>query len=293
MSHTILHNQNVSITLKSLGAELTSIKDTSGTEYLWQGNSDFWSGQAPVLFPIVGCLRNGTATIGKSKTCSFGRHGLARRLEFTLISSSETSAVYSLKANDKTKEQYPYDFELQMIYELTEHGVKINHKVINHGDIVMPYCVGGHPAFNCPIHAGENFEDYIVEFEQPEVAACAQLDEDGLINNDDRVSILENENIISVKHSLFYHDALIFDQLKSRKVALKHKENGHGILVSFPDFDYLGIWSSANDGSFVALEPWSGTSTCSDEDDVFEHKRGVRFLKAGESETLSFTIEIL
>lgn len=265
MSNTILRNENVSVTLKSLGGELTSIKDASGTEYLWQGNPDFWSGQAPVLFPIVGCLRNGTATIGDSKTCSFGRHGLARKLEFTLISSSETCAVYSLKADDSTKEQYPYDFELQMIYELTDHGVKVSHKVINHGDIVMPYCIGGHPAFNCPMYEGENFEDYIVEFEQPETAACAQLTD----------------------------DALIFDQLKSRTVALKHKESGHGILVTFPDFDYLGVWSSANDGPFVALEPWSGTSTCSDEDDVFEHKRGVRFLEPGEHETLSFVIEIL
>ena len=293
MSNTTIQNQNVSVTLKSLGGELTSIKDASGTEYLWQGNPDFWSGQAPVLFPIVGCLRNGTATIGDSKTCSFGRHGLARKLEFTLIDSSETSATYSLRADDETKKQYPYDFELQMIYELTKHGVKVNHKVINHGDEVMPYCVGGHPAFNCPIFEGESFEDYIVEFEQKETAACAQLDEEGLIHNENRVSILSEESVIPVKHSLFYKDALIFDQLKSRKVALKHKETGKGIQVTFPDFDYLGVWSSANDGPFVALEPWSGTSTCSDEDDVFEHKRGVRFLEAGSSETLSFIIEVL
>ena len=139
----------------------------------------------------------------------------------------------------------------------------------------------------------ENFEDYIVEFEQPETAACAQLTDDGLINNNDRIPILDHETVIPVKHSLFYKDALIFDQLKSRTVALKHKESGHGILVTFPDFDYLGVWSSANDGPFVALEPWSGTSTCSDEDDVFEHKRGVRFLEPGEHETLSFVIEIL
>ena len=101
MSNTTLHNENVSVTLKSLGAELTSIKDASGTEYLWQANPDFWSGQAPVLFPIVGCLRNGTATIGDNKTCSFGRHGLARRLEFDLVSSSDTSVTYSLRADDK------------------------------------------------------------------------------------------------------------------------------------------------------------------------------------------------
>ena len=103
----------------------------------------------------------------------------------------------------------------------------------------MPYCIGGHPAFNCPVYEGENFEDYIVEFEQPETAACAQLTDDGLINNNDRIPVLDHETVIHVKHSLFYKDALIFDQLKSRTVALKHKESGHGILVTFPDFDYL------------------------------------------------------
>lgn len=293
MSVTILKNPQVSISLKSLGAELISLQDASGCEYLWQGNPDFWSGQAPVLFPIVGCLRNQTASISGDKTCSLGRHGLARKLEFSLVSSTETCAVFSLRADESTKQQYPFDFELQMIYELEEKGVKITHKIINHDSIPMPYCVGGHPAFNCPISDGESFEDYVVEFEFPETASCAQLDDAGLILNDQRIPVLDNETKIPVKHSLFYQDALIFDELKSRKVSLKHKEEAKGICVTFPDFDYLGVWSSANDGPFVALEPWSGTATCSDEDDVFEHKRGVRTLNPGEDESLSFSIEII
>lgn len=293
MSITTLKNATISVSLKSLGAELTSIKDAAGTEYLWQGNPDFWDGQAPVLFPIVGSIRNDKATIAGDKTCSFGRHGLARKLEFSLLSSTDTSAVYSLRSDEATKEQYPFDFELQMIYELTEKGVKVTHKVINHDSNPMPYCVGGHPAFNCPISDGESFEDYIVEFEQPETADCALLDDAGLIHNENRVRVLENETTIPLKHSLFYKDALIFDKLKSRQVSLKHKTLNKGICVSFPDFNYLGVWSSANDGPFVALEPWSGTATCSDEDNVFEHKRGVRTLSPGQEETLSFIIEII
>ena len=263
MSVIELKNDKISAAFKTMGAELTSLKDTEGTEYLWQGNPDYWSGQAPVLFPIIGCLRNGTASVSGDKTCSFGRHGIARRKEFTLISSTEDKAVFSLKADEETKKQYPFDFELQMTYELDGQKLKITHTVINHDSIPMPFCVGGHPAFNCPISEGEDFEDYVVEFEYPETADCALL------------------------------DALIFDQLKSRKVSLKHKDQEKGICVSFPDFDYLGVWSSANDGPFVALEPWSGTSTCTDEDDVFEHKRGIKTLQPGEETSLSFTIEIL
>lgn len=293
MNTVQLSNDKISITLKSLGAEIISMKDSNETEYLWQGNPGYWSGQAPVLFPIVGCLRNGTASVSGNKTCSFGRHGLARKKEFTLESSTNTSAVYSLTADDETLQQYPFHFELQMIYELKDSGVKVTHKVINHDSIAMPYCVGGHPAFNCPISEGENFEDYVVTFEFPETAHCAKLDENALIDNSHRITVLENSAILPVKHSMFYDDALIFDQLKSRKACLKHKDLDKGICVTFPDFDYLGIWSSANDGPFVAIEPWSGTSTCTDEDDIFEHKRGIRILEPGMEESLSYTITII
>ena len=293
MSTIQLTNQSITVTLKSLGAEIISIKDSAGTEYLWQGNPDYWSGQAPVLFPIIGCLRNGKATVSGDKTCSFGRHGIARKKEFALLSSTDTKAVFSLRADEETKEQYPFDFELQMIYELEGSGVKITHKVINHDSVVMPYCVGGHPAFNCPISEGESFEDYVVEFEYPETAHCAKLNEDALIDNGNRVTVLEDSALLPVKHSLFYEDALIFDQLKSRKASLKHKDQNKGICVTFPDFDYLGVWSSANDGPFVVIEPWSGTSTCTDEDDIFEHKRGIRTLEPEADEALSFTIDIL
>lgn len=288
-----LKNDKISASFKTIGAELTSLKDSNAVEYLWQGNGDYWSGQAPVLFPIIGCLRGGTASVSGDKTCSFGRHGLARKKEFTLVSSTETKAVFSLKADDETKEQYPFDFELQMIYELQDQKLHITHRIINHDTSPMPFCVGGHPAFNCPISEGESFEDYVVEFEYPENANCARLNDEALIDNGNRVPILEDSAVLPVKHELFYHDALIFDQLKSRKVSLKHKDQEKGICVTFPDFDYLGVWSSANDGPFVALEPWSGTSTCTDEDDVFEHKRGIRTLDPGTEDSLSYSIEIL
>lgn len=276
-----------------MGAELISIMDAGGTQYLWQGDSAYWSGQAPILFPIVGCLRNSTASIAGDKTCSFGRHGLARHEEFHILEQTDTCVVFSLKASDKTKEQYPFDFELHISYTLTDKGVTVGHKIINHDTIPMPYFVGGHPAFCCPIFENESFEDYVVEFEYPETAQCAQLDNEGLIMNDQRVPVIENSTVIPMKHELFYHDALIFDQLKSRRVSLKHSKTGKGISVSFPGFDYLGVWSSANDGPFVAIEPWSGTSTCSDEDDIFEHKRGVKILQPKEEDFLAYTIELL
>ena len=291
MSNTILRNENVSVTLKSLGGELTSIKDASGTEYLWQGNPDFWSGQAPVLFPIVGCLRNGTATIGDSKTCSFGRHGLARKLEFTLVSSSETCAVYSLKADDSTKEQYPYDFELQMIYELTNHGVKVSHKVINHGDIVMPYCIGGHPAFNCPLKAEEKQSDYQLSFDTDKTLVCSILRENGLLTARKKEFELTNHKMRIVE-DLFDEDALIIEGNQAKRVGLVNPQGETYLEVEF-DAPLFGIWSPAKKSApFVCIEPWYGRSDKEDFSKKLEEREWGNELKAGEIFEKSYQIRV-
>lgn len=293
MSSYQLKNDVLSVSVDTDGAGLTSIKDEAGLEYLWQGNPEFWSGQAPILFPICGSLRDGKANIGDGKICTMGRHGIARRCEFTLRHLDADNVSLFLRASEETMKAFPYDFELLMTYRIKDCSVIVEHTVTNHGLEVMPYFVGGHPAFNCPLIGGEAFEDYMIEFEQPETAGCPALIEDGLINVDSRNALLDHETSFGVKHELFYHDALIFDHLTSRSASLLHKDTRKGIRVDFKDFDYLGIWSSANDGPFVAIEPWSGTSTCSNEDDTFEHKRGVRMLDPGQSETLTYTISVL
>ena len=288
-----LQNNILSVSVDTFGAGLTSIKDHAGLEYLWQGNPDFWSGQAPILFPMCGSLRNQEAKIGDGKTCRMGRHGIARRCDFSLRRSDIDSISLFLRADEETMKSFPFDFELEMTYRVKGSSVIVEHTVTNHCSERMPYFVGGHPAFNCPLHEGENFEDYIIEFEKPETAGCPVLTEDGLINVSSRKEFLNDASSFGVRHELFYDDALIFDTLESRAASLLHKKTRKGIRVDFKDFDYLGIWSSANDGPFVAIEPWSGTSTCSNEDNIFEHKRGVRMLDPGQSETLIYTISVL
>lgn len=288
-----LSNSLISVDIDSFGAGLTSIKDAHDTQYLWQGDEAYWSGQAPILFPIVGCLRNGTASFLNGKRCNMGRHGIARRQPFQLVSSNDNTATFSLRANEETLSDYPFDFELQITYELDGPSVNVIHKVMNHGNEDLPFFVGGHPAFNCPVYNNETFEDYIVQFSKKETASCAQLNDDALIVNNQRVTFLEDSDTIPMEHSLFSNDALVFDTLKSREVSLIHKDTKRGICLSFDGFDYLGVWSSANNGPFVALEPWTGTATLTSEDDIFEHKRNVHILSAGENETLCYTIGIV
>jgi len=279
--------------IDTLGAQLVSLTSASGTEYLWQGDPQYWSGQAPVLFPIVGELRNGKTNIN-GKEYAMKRHGFARRMQFTKLSSTASSAVFSLQSSDETHAQYPFEFVLMVTYRFHESALITEFNVTNLGKEPMPFVVGGHPAFNCPLSGSERFEDWAIEFEQKETANCPKIDpEKGLISFDQRVSILKNENTISLNHNLFDNDALVFDSLKSKKVKLFSTKSGQGVEMDFSDFRYLGIWSAQNNAPFVALEPWTGCATAEDEDDHFANKRGMMTLQPQQNAVNRFTITIL
>ncbi|HEX3040281.1 MAG TPA: aldose 1-epimerase family protein [Caproiciproducens sp.] len=288
-----LKNEDLTVQFNTFGGELTSIKDEKGTEYLWQGDKKYWGGQAPVLFPIVGSLRDKKATIGSDKTCFMERHGVARKMEFDMTEKTDDFITFTLCSDEETRRRYPYDFQLNIRYLLSGKNIINEYTVINKTDEAMPFQIGGHPGFNCPIGERETFQDYEVEFEQEETADCPALTSEGLVDVSKRTRILDGSKTLKMNHSLFKTDALIFEGLKSRSAKLFNPKTGYGIQVSFADFENLLLWSSANDGPFVALEPWNGLATCSDEGDVFEQKRGVRTLQSGESGTFSFTITVL
>lgn len=289
---TTINSNGICANIDSLGAQLSSIQNGEGTEYLWQPDPKYWAGQAPVLFPIVGALRDGKTEI-EGNIYEMKRHGFARGMEFALVEQQENKAVYSLRANEETREKYPFDFELRIVYTVENGSLTNEYVVINHDNRPMPFVVGGHPAFLCPITEEESFEDYVVEFDQAETADCPAVNmKTGLIDFGNRRRVLDNEKTISLRHDLFYQDALIFDALKSRKVSLYSKRSGKGVEMEFPGFDYLGVWSAANDAPFVALEPWVGCATCEDEDNVMENKRNMQVLQPGDTYSVAFTVTL-
>ena len=58
-------------------------------------------------------LRNERAVIG-GKAYSMAQHGFARHREFTPVITRNEMAVFSLKADEATKRQYPFDFDLRV-----------------------------------------------------------------------------------------------------------------------------------------------------------------------------------
>lgn len=288
-----LHSKASFAEIDTLGAQLVSFSDAEGIQYLWQGNAEYWSGQSPILFPIVGALRDGKTTID-GKEYSMGRHGFARKMEFCCVMTTDDSATFSLNSNEETHKQYSFDFQLMVTYRLNDCTLTIEYMVMNMGDKPMPFVVGGHPAFNCPILSGEQFENYVVEFETKETADCPQIDlKTGLIDFSNTTRCLSDEKTISLQHSLFYKDALVFDHPKSSKVKLCSRLSGRGVEMNFKGFDYLGVWSAINDAPFVALEPWTGCATSTDEDDLMIHKRGMKILDPNQSAKYSYSITIL
>lgn len=210
-----------------------------------------------------------------------------------LEAGDKQSVTFRLDADEHTRAGYPYDFSLQVCYRLYGACVTAEYTVSNNGDSVMPYCLGGHPAFRVPLEKGENFADYRITFAQPETADCPQVNmQTGLIRDGKRNRFLTDADTFALNHVLFRGDALVFDQLKSRSVKLYSANSGHGVQMDFGGMDYFAIWSPMDDAPFVCLEPWTGTATLESEDDVFEHKQGVSLLAPGQQARHVFSITV-
>ena len=285
-----IQSESVKVQCLQEGAMLHSlVKD--GVEYLWQGDPQYWAGQAPVCFPITGVLRNEKA-VAFGKPCVMKRHGVARIHPFKIAETGANYVSFLQCSDTETKKAFPFDYALEIRYTVLKNSVTTRYTVRNTGKDKLPFVIGGHPAFNCPLEAGKAFEDYSVEFCGAVDRKCLRPDvETGLIDISKRYDVLDTPNKIDLDHSLFDLDAMVFDHIKPKSATLS--AGGRGVRIDYQDFDNLLIWSSANGGNFVALEPWTGISTCSDEGEIFEHKRGMTFLDPGCEASFSFKITLI
>lgn len=292
MVHSITSGSSCAL-IDSQGAQLLSLKDGLGTEYIWDGNPAFWSGHAPVLFPIVGMLRNNKACIA-GKEYTMKRHGTVRHQNWQFVENTGNSLTLRVMADETTLEQYPFHYMLLAKFTLDGVSLENEFTVINMDDKTMPYGFGGHPAFRVPLCDTEAFEDYVLEFSEKETLDTQYVNiEDGLIYPDRTQRILTNEKTIPLRHELFAIDALVFEGFRSKSISLFSKKTRMGVEVSLDGFPYLGIWSSQNNGPFVCIEPWVTTATTGKEDDTFENKRNTQFLESGGRRTHRFTITLI
>ena len=281
---TTITNSILTAEIKHTGAELFSLKNNSSKEYIWEGDPAFWGKHSPILFPIVGTLKNNSYQYN-GKEYQLSRHGFAREMDFELIDKKENSATFSLKSSNETTKKYPFDFELQLTYTLENKSLKIEYKVINNGMAQMPFSIGAHPAFALR----GNFEDYSLEFEDEKPLDYFLLD-DGLIS-DTTATLQLNKKQLHLNYKLFENDALVFKTISSKSLTIL--ENSNPILkVNYEGFPNLGIWTP-QDAPFICIEPWFGYSdTATNFGNLFE-KEGIQILDVNAVFNSEFSIIII
>lgn len=286
----VLENDELKVTLSSKGAELMSIIDKKDqTEYIWQGNPDYWAYHAPHLFPIVGGLNDNILSVDGNQY-PLNRHGFARTSTFRRIESAPQQAIFELRYNQETLAAYPYKFEFQVIYFLTGRSLKVLYKVINLDSKDIYFSVGAHPGFNVPFTNDDNFEDYYIEFQNQEELKSHQLSDKGLFNGE-TIQVSTNNKQLALTYDLFDKDALVFKNLSSRSVILKSKNSDKQVKVDFPYFNYLGLWSKKK-APFVCIEPWLGCADTDGEVVDISKKEAMQYLKHGHVFETDFTITV-
>ena len=285
-----LQNNMLSIAVSSKGAELQSIihKDF-GLEYIWSGDPKFWGKKSPVLFPVVGALKNNSYQY-KEKTYQLGRHGFAREMEFEVTEQNEDGITFTLSSNEETFAQYPFQFSFSVKYKLDNNRVNVIYIVRNTGNEEMLFSVGGHPAFKIPLVDGTSFEDYFLEFNHFENASRWSLSKEGLIE-DYSIPVIEHTDKLPLKKSLFYEDALVFKELVSKSILILSDKTSHGLKLNFKGFPYLGIWS-AKDADFVCIEPWCGIADSVNASGELSEKEGINTLAPGENFERTWHVEL-
>lgn len=287
-----LENSSIKITASTHGGEIQSISSKiDETEYLWDGNPEYWKYHAPILFPIVGKVINSKYRVD-GKTYELPQHGLARTSEFTLISKTDDTVTFELNFSEESLKVYPYKFSLKAIYELEDNTVKITYSVKNLDDKAIYFSIGTHPAFMCPINESGTLEDYYFEFSEKEISNRKVITEEGYLSSDEE-ACLNSTDILSLSKELFKNDALVFDNLKSNKIAIKSKGTNKSLTVDFTGFPYMGLWAPKDGAPFVCIEPWFGHTDYEDFNGEFSEKEGVILLDVGKEFSCTYKITVI
>lgn len=288
----IIKNNKLKIAIKNTGAELCEISSVKNkTHFLWGANPAVWGSYAPNLFPIIGALKENTY-IFKDEEYKLPKHGFVRHNEdIVLHQQTENSLTFKLTYNEQLLKIYPFKFEFFLTFTLLENTIIVSHTINNIDNKTMYFSVGGHPAFKCPIYENEEYTDYTLEFEQLETAKKHLINMGNGLISPKTEKVFLNSNKIQLTHDLFNEDALVFKDLKSRKVTLKSKTHGNILTVIFKEFPYLGIWAKPQ-GDFVCIEPWLGIADSETSNQKIEDKEGIISLLSGNIYKASYKIEI-
>ena len=292
-----ISSNSLTASIDTMGAQLMSLQKGE-SEYLWQGNANWWPRRAPILFPIVGVLKDGKADSAEG-TVSLARHGLARLNQFEVVEKSDSTVTLQLKNTEETRKSYPYDFELKLIFSVDGDTLTQTYEVTNPGNVVLPFTLGAHPAFNIPVPGVEasSLDQYHLLFTRSWTSYGPSITDDGLCDYATPQKLIMDSDTLPLSWELIDREKTItLEDVPDRRITLaanvEASSEAHGIQMDFEGFDYLGIWSAAPGCPFVALEPWCGIADTVDCDGIFEHKPGIISLEPGQSIAKTLNIKV-
>lgn len=284
-----ISNEKITIRVDSMGAELKSLKSVpDNREYMWHGDPAYWGRTSPVLFPIVGGLKDGQYRVDGT-SYSMGQHGFARDREFQLKSQVASEIWFSLSSDEETLKKYPYPFQLEIGYELTGRTVTVKWRVTNQGETPVWFSIGGHPGFLCPIDPGTDQTQYRLSFDAKEkiVASCIA---GGLVSGEKKTYPLRN-GVLPITEDLFDEDALVIEGDQAHSVSLERPDGKPYLTVDF-DAPLFGVWSPPKKKApFICIEPWYGRCDRLDFAGDFKEREWVQELAEGTFEA-SYRITI-
>ncbi len=291
MVYTI-QNEHLQLQVDSFGAQLMSLQDSSGREYLWQGDPAYWRRRAPVLFPFIGRLQDEKYRCG-GETYSMGIHGFASLNEFAVGEHTGDAITLVLTDNESTRECYPFAFRLEITYRLVGNTARQINRVINCGEKQMHFAFGGHPGFCVPLDEKEAFEDCYVEFSVPCQPLCMGFDPvTHLTNGQDAPYPLEEDRRISLRHDLFDQDAITLKNA-APEVTIKSRRSSRRLRVAYPGMPYVGLWHMPKtDAPFLCVEPWSSLPGRHGVTEQLDQGENYLHLDAGNSWECTFAITI-
>lgn len=287
-----LENEQLKVTINSLGGELSGIvKKQTGTEYMWNADEKYWKRTSPVLFPIVGSLKN-KEFVYEGKSYPMGQHGFARDMEFTLKSRTDEELWFSLRSDDETMKKYPFAFCLELGYRLKKNKLTVLWRVINEDTKDMYFSIGGHPAFMCPLEEKGEQTDYYIAFDTEKDLEYSVLNENGLVAIEGE-KLSTNGGMMPIAAGLFDRDALIIEGKQAKKVSLCDCDKKPYLSVSF-DSPLFGLWSPAGKHApFICIEPWYGRCDKDSFEGMLEEREYGNVLKPGETFEREYQVEIL
>jgi galactose mutarotase-like enzyme len=284
-----IENEYLQVVIDSKGAELKRVfHKTHLIDYMWNANPAYWAKTSPVLFPVVGTLKENTY-YHEGRAYTLPRHGFARDKMFEVSNQQSHSITFSIESDPETLAVYPFHFVFSIVYTLNGDALTVAYHIQNTHNDVMLFSVGGHPAFKVPLVEGTSYEDYRLVFEKEETAGRWPISKEGLIEKTSQ-PLFNETKVLWLKKEFFSKDALVLKHLQSTLVQVTSDKTPHGLHFSFSGFPYLGLWAAPG-ADFLCIEPWCGIADSVDADQQLIHKEGILQLPPAKAFNVQWSVQ--